>query len=443
MLSFKLYSNELEDRLLVPFYKVLAVTKQYPLTIGKLAKQITNGIDIRKYKEEGTSYLRASDIKRCQVDLNSPKKVSLKVKDVPKKIHLIEGDVLITRKGTVGITSIVSSDCKDSIIGTEIIKVRLKKDAEVSPEYFYTLLNSKIGIMQIQAKLTGTVSRGINHPSLKSIKIPNLPTKEQKEIDKWVKEAKEKHTESIEYLNKAFSLIANKIRDCLEEEVVYYKITSDELDDMLTPKSYFPQYIKTMENIKKKFKTQKLKDIADISKGQEVGSENYRTYLDKVDSDVPFIRTTDLPNYEIDDYPDYYIDESIYDNVVLKLEEGNIIFTKDGKVGLTAMVTDVDKCILASGLSVIKPYNKEEAPYIFAMLSTFIGKFQALRRTVVSSTLPHFNIKKVGEIEIPILDNKTVGEIKKNVTKAFELKKEKKLLIRKAKSIIEKVILEE
>lgn len=443
MLSFKIHSNELEDRLLVPFYKVMQITKQYPITIGSLEQQITNGIDLRKYKQEGTPYLRAGDIKRCQVDLNSPKKVSLKVGDVPEKIHIKEGDVLITRKGTVGVTSIVSTDCKNSIIGTEIIKVRLKQDAQISPEYLYTLLNSKIGILQVHSKLTGTVSRGINHPSLKTIKVPILSPKEQKQIDEWVKDAKEKHTKAIQHLDKAFSIIADEINNCLEKETNYYKITSKELDDMLTPKFYYPKYVKTIDKIKKKFKTQKLKDIADIDKGQEVGSENYRTYLDKVDSDVPFIRTSDLPNYEIDDYPDYYVDESIYDKVKLKLEEKDIVFSKDGKVGLTAMSMKVDKCILASGLSVVKLHNKEDAPYIFAMLSSFVGKFQALQRTVVSSTLPHFNIEKMPDIEIPILEQKAIKQIKNNVNKAFELKAEKKLLIRKAKALIENVLMNE
>ena len=76
------------------------------------------------------------------------------------------------------------------------------------------------------------------------------------------------------------------------------------------------------------------------------------------------------------------------------------------------------------------------------MLSSFVGKFQALQRTVVSSTLPHFNIEKMADIEIPILEGKIVIKIKENVNKAFELKREKKLLIRKAKALIENVLLE-
>ena len=443
MLSFKIYSDELQDRFLVPFYQVLKITKQYHLTIGQVAEQITNGIDLREYREEGTPYLRGTDIKRCQVDMLSPKKVNFPLSDIPDKIKLQEGDILITRKGTVGVTSVVSSDCKDVIIGTEIIKVRLKEDAPISPEYFYTLINSKIGMMQIYSKMTGTVSRGINHPSLKTVKIPTLSKADQEKIDLWVKEAKNKHTLSLNIIEDTLKLIEDKFGKFKSEEENYYKIYSDDLGEAFTPKFYYPQYVKTIDNLKNKFKTEKLGDIADISKGEETGSENYRTYLDKEETDIPFMRTSDLPNFELDDYPDYYVDVSIYESLNQELEAGDIVFTKDGKIGLTAFITDADKCILSSGLSIIKPHNKEDAPYIFAILSSFVGKFQAQQHTVISSTLPHLNMDRLANLEIPIMDDEFKEKIKESIVKAFELKKDKKLLIRQAKKLIETKFLED
>lgn len=444
MLSFKIYSDELTDRLLVPFYQIQKITDKYTLTVEKVSEQITNGIDIRTYKEEGTPYLRGVDIKRCQVNLLTSKKVEQDFNNVDNKIKLKEGDVLITRKGTVGVTSIVSSDCKNVIIGTEIIKVRLKSDAKITPEYLYTMLNSKIGILQIYSKMTGTVSRGINHPSLKTIKIPTLQQEEMQKIDLWVKEAKQKHTESLNYIEKALHVISDRFNRYKEKEVLYYKINFSTLSDSFTPKYYFPKYVKSIKNIKKDYKTIKLKDfVTKISKGEEIGSEIYKTYLDKSEDDVPFIRTSDLPNYELDDYPDYYADLNVYDNLKQNLEAGDIILTKDGKIGLTAMVTDADKCILSSGLSIIKPNDKESySTYLFAILSSFIGEYQALQHTVVSSTLPHLNVERLGNIEIPLIEDDEMKKIKENVEKAFKLKAEKKLLIRKAKKLIETAILE-
>ena len=74
MLSFKIASTELEDRLLVPFYEVLRITNKSKITVSSIAAEITNGIDLRAYKDKGFLYLRGSDIKRCQIDLLTPKR---------------------------------------------------------------------------------------------------------------------------------------------------------------------------------------------------------------------------------------------------------------------------------------------------------------------------------------------------------------------------------
>jgi len=443
MLSFKIYSNELEDRLLVPFYHVLKITKKYPLTIEKVAKLITNGMDLRSYKEEGIPYLRGTDIKRCQVNMLTPKKVNFSVKDIPEKIKLNSGDILITRKGTVGITSIVSDDCKEVIIGTEVIKVRLKENAEISPEYFYTLLNSKIGILQINSKLTGTVSRGINHPSLKNIKIPTLSKENHKQIDLWIKEAKKKHHLSFSLIEKAKELLLSLFQKYDPREEQFYKVYSNDINiDFFTPQFYYPLYNKTIERMRKDFKIIKLGTISDIKRGNEVGSDNYRTYIDKVDSDIRFIRTSDLPNYEIDDYPDYYVDISIQDGLKQDLKVNDIIFSNDGKIGFSALYTTADNCITQSHIRRIRMLNTLSPEYVLIFLNTKYGQFQIKKRTVVQATIPTIG-NGLKEIEIPKISEKVEKEIISMVQEAYKLKAEKKILIRKAKSLIENVLLNE
>ena len=443
MLSFKVYSNEVEDRLLVPFYQVLKITKKYPLTIGHIAKQITNGIDLREYKEEGSSYLRGTDIKRCQVNMLTPKKVNFPLEEVPEKITLKSGDILITRKGTVGITSIVSDDCKDVIIGTEIIKVRLKDDAEISPEYFYTLLNSKIGILQVNSKLTGTVSRGINHPSLKTIKIPTLSKQDHEQIDVWIKEAKKKHTLSLNLIEKAKKLLLSLFQKYEPREEQFYKVYSKDINiDFFTPQFYYPLYNKTIERMRKDFEIIKLGIIADIKRGNEVGSDTYRNYVDKVDSDVPFVRTSDLPNYEIDDYPDYYVDISIQEGLKQDLKPNDILFSNDGKIGFSALYTDADNCIIQSHIRRIRMLNTLSPEYVLMFLNTKYGQFQIKKHTVVQATIPTIG-DGLKELEIPKIPEEIEKEIIELVRQAFKFKSEKKLLIRQAKKLIENAFLKE
>jgi type I restriction enzyme S subunit len=165
------------------------------------------------------------------------------------------------------------------------------------------------------------------------------------------------------------------------------------------------------------------------------GSDNYNEYVDAKDSDIPFIRTTDLINYEVDEFPDFYIPEEIYKELNQEVKVGDVLFTIDGKIGITGMITENDKVIVASGVSRLrlkheaKKYNLTPE-YLFLVLSLKeTGLYPSIRRTVVASTIPHLREERLNEVEIPILDKDIIDEITKILKKAFELKNEKKKLI--------------
>ena len=80
----------------------------------------------------------------------------------------------------------------------------------------------------------------------------------------------------------------------------------------------------------KKWQTVPLGEIATAKKGNEVGSANYNKYLDKKDTDIPFIRTSDLVNYEVDQFPDFYIPEEIYQELKQDIKAGDVLFNNAG-----------------------------------------------------------------------------------------------------------------
>lgn len=224
------------------------------------------------------------------------------------------------------------------------------------------------------------------------------------------------------------------------KKVNFYKTSFKNLGDIWTPKFYYSLFQNTLKEIKKKFETVKLREIVDISKGDEVGSENYKRYLEKIDTDVPFIRTSDIVNYEIDNYPDFYISEDIYNSLNQDIKAGDILFTKDGKIGLSAMLTKNDKCILASGIARFRIAEKISNYYVFTVLSTEIGLYQALQRTVIAATIPHLRPDRLLQIEIPILQDAKQREISEIVKDAFRLKNERKVLIKEAEDMIDRII---
>ncbi len=212
--------------------------------------------------------------------------------------------------------------------------------------------------------------------------------------------------------------------------------------DFWTPKHFSPYYKSVIDSMKhKNIEFITLKDIADIKSGDEVGSKNYIDFFDKKETDIPFIRTGDLANFQVNQIPDKFVDEKIYKNLNQDLQADDILFTKDGKIGITAVVMKNDKIIISSGIERIR-LNKNKMKekniyitpeYLFVVLSNkWVGYFQALRNTVVAATIPHLRECRLSNFEIPILDKKSIDDITNIVKKSFELKNESIKLDKKA-----------
>lgn len=179
-------------------------------------------------------------------------------------------------------------------------------------------------------------------------------------------------------------------------------------------------------------KIEKLGSIVGESfHGIEVGSSNYNIYLDKEKNDKPFIRTSDIVNNSIDLYPDFYISEDIYNSINQQLHPKDIIFTKDGKIGAVGMIMENDNCILSSGIQILRINDYARSlnitqEYLYLVLSIKeIGYYEAIRRTVVASTIPHLRPERMNDMSIPILSKDKIYLITKCVEEAFEYRNER------------------
>ncbi len=401
----------------------------------------TNGIDLRDFIEEGKNYIRISDMRRFFISYSDIKKV--KFGKLPKKIQLQEKDILVSRKGTPGISVMVTKDDVESIIGTEAILLRIKESYD--PYYLVAFLNSKVFYEQVLNNLSGAVASGINHPSLKKLKVLYDKNLIKKISDK-VKKTIELHVKASSILMDAQNIFYQKLGldfSKIEKQNFYSVNLSDFKEiDLWTPAYSYPFYVNTLKTIRKKWKPIPLDEIATVKKGDEVGSDNYNKYLDKKDSDVPFIRTSDLVNYEVDQFPDFYIPEEIYRELKQDIKTGDVLFNNDGKIGLVAMLTPQDKVIIQSHIRRLrlKPEAKKYSitpEYLFLVLTIKeVARYQAERYTVIQSTIPTIS-NHILDFEIPILDKTSIDEITKLVKKSFELKDEKKKLIKEVREEID------
>ncbi|MFC1561233.1 hypothetical protein ACFL4V_02025 [Candidatus Latescibacterota bacterium] len=412
---------------------------------SKFIKKGIFDLKAKRYKTEGVPFLRISNLKFFELGTQDLVYISEEDNKANSKTILRHGDIAFSKIGTLGKILRIGKRFSEVNISQNLIGVGLKK--ETNKNYIFAFLLSKLALLQIKKNKKKQLQDKLNLNDIRDIEVVELPQTKINKISDLVKNAELKAEQALLLLQQAQNIFYKKLGidfSKIEKENTFsINLSYFTKADLWTPIYSYPLYVNTLKAVQEKWQTVALGKIAKVKKGDEVGSDNYNKYLDKKDSDIPFIRTSDFVNYEIDQFPDYYIPKEIYQELKQDIKFGDVLFTKDGKIGMTGMITKNDKAIIASGISrlrlkaEIKKYNLTPE-YLFLLLSLKeTGLYPSIRRTVIASTLPHLREERLKEFEIPILDKNSIDEITKLVKEAFELKDEKKKLIKEVREEID------
>ncbi len=154
--------------------------KNKAVRLGILLKSITNGLDYRKFSEDGTlDYLRVSNIKPYEIDYSDVKKVRLSKADISKNIFGKRNDVLLTRKGTYGI-SVSLEENLNALISSEVFLLKIDTE-KINSRYLSLFLNSSLGQKQFLRNKVGAIMGSLSQEAVKDtfVIIPS----ENKQLD--------------------------------------------------------------------------------------------------------------------------------------------------------------------------------------------------------------------------------------------------------------------
>jgi len=230
--------------------------------------------------------------------------------------------------------------------------------------------------------------------------------------------------------------ITEKYRLFKENKLNYYDhfgfiIKLSEIDNsILIPSYYNPDIERKLKKMKKsgEYKIVTIKELVEkglltIKRGHEVGSQYYGR------GTVPFVRTSDIVNWEVKIDPIKCIPEEIYKRYKKNqdIRENDILLVADGTflIGRTAIVTSFDKKIMIQShirrLRCLKP--QELHPYLlFYLLNTDIVQQQIKAKTFVQATISTIG-NRLYEIILPIPKNRyTVEKIIKEVSEIIRMK---------------------
>lgn len=224
-----------------------------------------------------------------------------------------------------------------------------------------------------------------------------------------------------------------------EESNLGYTVSfSDIENNILSPRYYNPDIKNSLNSIKDTHDIVRFGDLVDsgaieVKTGNEVGKLAYGT------GTIPFLRTSDISNWEIKLDPKHGVSEEIYQTYKSKqdLRECDILMVKDGTylIGTCAMVSKYDtKIVYQSHLYKIRVNDSQViSPYILlAALSA-----EPVQRQIKSKRFTQDIIDSLGsriyDLVLPIPKDVNLRiRIENSVQKAIEARIEARELARKA-----------
>lgn len=207
---------------------------------------------------------------------------------------------------------------------------------------------------------------------------------------------------------------------------------SDLNESIFIPEYYNPEIRKELDSLKRsgRFSLVSIQDLLDenvlrIHRGNEIGSRFYGT------GQIPFVRTSDIVNWEIKFDPIKSVSDEVYQQYKQSqdIQEKDILFVSDGTflIGRTAMVTRLDlKIVIQSHLKKIRVLDNDliNPHYLLYLLNSKIVRKQIDSKTFVQSTISTIG-NRLGEVVLPISsDRKEIAKISDEVAVIISKKAE-------------------
>lgn len=202
-----------------PFYKKLEdylIDKFNAVLIGDIDFiDITTGQYSKEYVTNGNPYIRGTDLANGTISIENLVYINPKHQKESKKAK--EGDVVVTRVGTIGLAARIPAECDGGTISDNLIRLRFNQEQsrfnqEYLDSYYLSLyLASPIGVNLMVKNSRGSVQKRLNQETLKEIVVPILSKKKQQKIALMVQQSHEAKKKSKELLEKTKRKIETEI----------------------------------------------------------------------------------------------------------------------------------------------------------------------------------------------------------------------------------------
>jgi len=172
--------------------------------LGDFITDIRYGLSTANdYVDFGIPFLRILNLKNDGIDVSDVVYLSEDQKDEIGKAVVHEGDLLISRSGSVGIVVVVPKEAENFAFGSFMIKFCLNE--KINKQFIAAWLNSEASRKLIEREKIGAIQGNITIETIKNFDIPIPPLSVQNEVVKKIQEAyeqkKKKQAEILKILS--------------------------------------------------------------------------------------------------------------------------------------------------------------------------------------------------------------------------------------------------
>ena len=324
-------------------------------------------------------------------------------------------DVLFTMEAPLGNVALVPDD-KKYILSQRVILFKVNPSI-VTPYFFYQQLRSDLFQRQLKENSTGSTAVGIQQKRLVQLKLLIPPLPEQKKIAAILT--------SVDTVIEKTQAQINKLKDLktgMMQELLTKGIGHTEFKD--SPVGRIPV----------EWDCVKMNTIAKVTDGAH-HTPNYTP------TGVPFLRVTDLKNKNIFDGNIKYIHQSEHIELLkrCKPEKGDILYSKNGTIGITRLIDWEEEFSIFVSLALIKRLSEQiSSEYLVLFMDSPIIHEQ-IRTRSKQGTVTNLHLEEIRDFDIPVPEQKEqlkISQVLNSLVVRLKLAEEKLLIHKNTKKAL-------
>lgn len=406
---------------------------------GDRGKNYPNGDD---FSSKGYClFLSTSNVLSKGFNLENGQFITKNKDDILGGGKLKRNDIVFTTRGTIGNIGIYNEfiEYQNLRINSGMVIFRLQN---IIPTFFFAFLLSPYFKNQIKAYSSGSVQSQIPIQTIKKLKFPIFSQSIQLQIEEIVKSSHQKKTQSKFLYNEAEKLLLAELGllNYEAERSLWFTITKNEVNEANRYDSeYFqPKYEKLIKKIEKYDGGFDLAgEIVKWKKGVEVGTEAY------TETGKDFVRVSDFSIHGISE-SNRKISNEAFEELKNNYQpkQGEILFTKDGTIGLSYVLKEDIQGVLSSAflrLTLKEKYKDFEKECLSLIFSSILCKMQ-VEKLSGGALIAHLKPSDFETFKIPLIKSSIQKQIAKKIQESYKLRRESENLLEEATRKVEEEI---